>query len=38
VLSKFEPEEDVDALVQRSADAVETIVREGLETAQARFN
>jgi PTH1 family peptidyl-tRNA hydrolase len=38
VLSPFEPEEDVDALVARSADAVETIVNEGLETAQARFN
>jgi PTH1 family peptidyl-tRNA hydrolase len=38
VLSDFEPDEDVDALVQRSADAVETILREGLETAQARFN
>jgi peptidyl-tRNA hydrolase, PTH1 family len=38
VLSSFQPEEDVDALVQRSADAVETIVREGLEAAQTRFN
>jgi peptidyl-tRNA hydrolase, PTH1 family len=38
VLSDFEPDEDADALVQRSADAVETILREGLETAQARFN
>src|SRR5918992_1230733 len=38
VLSRFEPEEDVDALVQRSADAVETLVRDGLETTQARFN
>jgi PTH1 family peptidyl-tRNA hydrolase len=38
VLSNFEPDEDVDALVQRSADAVETILREGLETAQALFN
>jgi peptidyl-tRNA hydrolase, PTH1 family len=38
VLSDFEPDEDVVALVQRSADAVETILREGLETAQARFN
>jgi PTH1 family peptidyl-tRNA hydrolase len=38
VLSDFEPDEGVDALVQRSADAVETILREGLETAQARFN
>jgi peptidyl-tRNA hydrolase, PTH1 family len=38
VLSDFELEEDVDELVRRSADAVETIVREGLEAAQARFN
>ena len=38
VLSSFEPEVDVDALVSRAADAVETIVREGLEPAQQRFN
>jgi peptidyl-tRNA hydrolase, PTH1 family len=38
VLSPFRPEEDADALVERSADAVETLVREGLETAQQRFN
>jgi peptidyl-tRNA hydrolase, PTH1 family len=38
VLSPFAPEEDADALVERSADAVETIVREGLEAAQQRFN
>jgi PTH1 family peptidyl-tRNA hydrolase len=38
VLSNFEPDEDVDALVQRSADAVETILHDGLEVAQARFN
>ena len=38
VLSPFEPEEDVEALVSRSADAVETIVRDGLEAAQQRFN
>jgi peptidyl-tRNA hydrolase, PTH1 family len=38
VLSNFEPDEDVDALVQRSADAVEAIRRDGLEAAQARFN
>jgi peptidyl-tRNA hydrolase, PTH1 family len=38
VLSGFEPDEDVDALVTRSADAVETLIRDGLETAQARFN
>src|SRR5919197_751627 len=38
VLSPFAPEEDPDALVSRSADAVETVVREGLEPAQKRFN
>lgn len=38
VLSNFAPEEDADALVRRSADAVETILRDGLEAAQARFN
>ena len=38
VLSGFSPEDDVDALVARSADAVEAIASEGLETAQARFN
>jgi peptidyl-tRNA hydrolase, PTH1 family len=38
VLSGFEPGEDVDALVTRSADAVETLIRDGLETTQARFN
>jgi PTH1 family peptidyl-tRNA hydrolase len=38
VLSSFAPEEDVEALVQRSADAVEAIVGDGLEAAQARFN
>jgi PTH1 family peptidyl-tRNA hydrolase len=38
VLSGFAPEDDVDALVSRSADAVEAIASESLETAQARFN
>jgi PTH1 family peptidyl-tRNA hydrolase len=38
VLSGFEPEIDVEALVARAADAVETIAREGLEPAQQRFN
>jgi peptidyl-tRNA hydrolase, PTH1 family len=38
VLSPFEPEIDVEALVSRAADAVETIAREGLEPAQQRFN
>jgi peptidyl-tRNA hydrolase, PTH1 family len=38
VLSPFAAEEDVEALVARAADAVETIAAEGLEAAQARFN
>jgi PTH1 family peptidyl-tRNA hydrolase len=38
VLSPFAPEDDPEALVSRAADAVETIVREGLEAAQQRFN
>ena len=38
VLSPFEPEVDVDALVARAADAVETIAGAGLEQAQARYN
>jgi PTH1 family peptidyl-tRNA hydrolase len=38
VLSAFEAEEDVDALVARAADAVEAIATDGLDTAQARFN
>jgi len=38
VLSPFAPEEDPEALVARAADAVETIVRDGLEGAQQRFN
>jgi PTH1 family peptidyl-tRNA hydrolase len=38
VLSPFTPEEDPDALIARAADAVETIVRDGLEAAQQRFN
>ena len=38
VLSPFEPEVDVDALVARAADAVETVLADGLEAAQARFN
>jgi PTH1 family peptidyl-tRNA hydrolase len=38
VLSPFAPEEDVDALVSRAADAVETIASEGVEAAQQRFN
>ena len=38
VLSDFTPEQDHDALVQRAADAVETLDTEGLERTQARFN
>jgi peptidyl-tRNA hydrolase, PTH1 family len=38
VLSEFEPEFDVDALVARSADAVESIARDGLEETQSRYN
>ena len=38
VLSSFEPDVDVGGLVDRAADAVETLVRDGLEEAQQRFN
>ncbi len=38
VLAPFPPETDVEALLAVSAEAVETIVREGLEAAQQRFN
>lgn len=38
VLSKFDLETDVDALVARAAAAVETIAADGLEEAQRRFN
>jgi PTH1 family peptidyl-tRNA hydrolase len=38
VLSRFEPEDDAENLVSRSADAVETLARAGLEAAQRRFN
>jgi PTH1 family peptidyl-tRNA hydrolase len=38
VLSPFAPEDDAEALVARAADAVESLVREGLEEAQQRFN
>jgi peptidyl-tRNA hydrolase, PTH1 family len=38
VLAPFAPETDVDALVGRAADAVETTLRDGLEIAQQRFN
>jgi peptidyl-tRNA hydrolase, PTH1 family len=38
VLSGFAPEDDVQGLVGRAADAVEAIARDGVETAQQRFN
>lgn len=38
VLGSFEPEIDADALIERGADAVETIARDGLEEAQRRYN
>ncbi len=38
VLSPFPPEVDLDGIVARAADAVETIAREGLEAARQRFN
>ena len=38
VLSPFEPDEDPAALVARAADAVESLVRDGLERTQASFN
>ena len=38
VLSAFDLEEDVGELVTRSADAVESLLAEGLVSAQQRFN
>jgi PTH1 family peptidyl-tRNA hydrolase len=38
VLSPFEPELDVEALVSRAAEAVEVVACEGVEAAQQRFN
>jgi PTH1 family peptidyl-tRNA hydrolase len=38
VLGEFEPEIDVEELIGRSADAVETMARDGLEEAQRRYN
>ena len=38
VLSDFEPHDDAEAIVGRAADAVETLLAEGLETAQKQFN
>ena len=38
VLSGFAPEDDVEGLISKAADAVETIAAEGLEAAQTNFN
>jgi len=38
VLSHFDAESDVEALVARAADAVEAIAGDGLEEAQRRYN
>jgi peptidyl-tRNA hydrolase, PTH1 family len=38
VLTPFTDDVDVDALVARSADAVETLLRDGLDQAQRDFN
>jgi PTH1 family peptidyl-tRNA hydrolase len=38
VLSPFEPEDDVDGIVARAADAVESLVADGLEATQRDFN
>jgi PTH1 family peptidyl-tRNA hydrolase len=38
VLAGFDPTVEVEALVSRAADAVETMARDGLEAAQQRFN
>ena len=38
VLSEFEPDVDVEALVGRAADAVELLVAEGLEATQRHFH
>jgi PTH1 family peptidyl-tRNA hydrolase len=38
VLSGFEPETDVQGLVDRAADAVELLATEGLDRAQSQFN
>ncbi|MGH3110317.1 MAG: aminoacyl-tRNA hydrolase [Gaiellaceae bacterium] len=38
VLSPFAPEDDVEEIVSRSADAVESLVADGLAATQQRFN
>ena len=38
VLTPFEAHDDRDAIVARAADAVETLLTEGLDVTQQRFN
>jgi len=38
VLSDFEPQDDAEAIVARAADAVETVLGEGLEAAQRAYH
>jgi len=38
VLAPFTPEDNAEALVERAADAIETLDAEGLERTQAKFN
>ena len=38
VLAPFDPEDDVEAIVARAADAAECLALEGLEETQRRFN
>ena len=38
VLAGFDAETDVDALIAKAADAVETIIADGLEETQRRYN
>jgi PTH1 family peptidyl-tRNA hydrolase len=38
VLSSFAPEDDVESLISRAADAVEAVLAEGLTATQQRFN
>jgi PTH1 family peptidyl-tRNA hydrolase len=38
VLADFDPHDDAESIVARAADAVETLLAEGLETEQKQFN
>ena len=38
VLSDFEPHDDAETIVGRAADAVETLVRDGIDVTQRRYN